>query len=76
MTASVSEPADLDATQARAIAALAEKLHLPLSEVRQVYLNEHNRLKSQARICSFVGVLAISSTRSVLRSGKNPQSRA
>lgn len=76
MIASVTEPTDLDAAQARAIAALSEKLHLPLDEVRQAYLKELDRLKSQARIRRFVDVLAVSSTRSVLRCGKKLQSRS
>jgi hypothetical protein len=67
MTASVSHP---EQHHARAIASLSEKLQLPLSEVRQAYLKELERLKSQARIHRFVDVLALSSTRSLLSSGK------
>lgn len=70
MTASVSQPAYLEKHHARAIASLSEKLHLPLSEVRQAYLKELERLKSQARIHRFVDALAFSSTRSLLSSGK------
>jgi hypothetical protein len=76
MVAPVTEPESLDKDHARAIASLAEKLHLPLSEVRLTYLKEVDRLKSQARIGGFVEVLAVSSTRSVLRSGKKSESRS
>lgn len=74
MVASVIEPADLDRHQARAIASLSEKLHLPLHQVRQAYLKELERLKSQARIHRFVDVLAFSSTRSALSSSKAERS--
>lgn len=69
MVASILEPADLDKDQARAIAALSEKLHLPAQQVRQVYLEEFGRLGSQARVRSFLSVLALSRARAVLRSG-------
>jgi len=74
MIASVTEPANLDEDQDRAIASLSEKLHLPLNEVRKVYLQELDRLKSQARIHSFVEALAVSRARSVLLSSKKLQS--
>lgn len=69
MIASLSETADLGKDQVRAIATLAEKLHLPAQEVQQVYLKEFDRLESQARIRGFLGVLALRNARSVLRSG-------
>ncbi len=75
MNAIVSTPGTLDEDQARAIASLSEKLHLPLSEVRHVYLKELARLRSQARIHSFLEALAVNSTRAVLRSGQRLQSR-
>lgn len=70
MIVSVSEPTELDNAQTRAIAALSENLHLPPNEVREVYLKELDRLKSQARIACFVDVLAVSRSRSVLRRKK------
>ena len=70
MVASLMNPADLDKHQARAVASLSQKLRLPLHEVRLAYLKELARLKSQARIHRFVDVLAFSSTRSILTSGK------
>lgn len=74
MIAPVSQPADPDKDQARAIATLSDRLHLPVQEVRQVYLREFGRLESQARIRNFLGVLALSRTRSVLRCGNRRRS--
>lgn len=71
MIAEVTEPRNLDDDQHGAIVALSEKLHLPLSEVRKAYLQELDRLKSQARIHNFVEVLAVSSARSALLSGRH-----
>ena len=68
MITSIAERAKLDDEQARAIEMLSRKLHLPVSEVRQVFVKELGRLESQARVHRFLGVLALSSTRSVLRS--------
>ncbi|MDE2263924.1 MAG: hypothetical protein KGL45_15490 [Gammaproteobacteria bacterium] len=69
-----TKPAHLAEDHARAIASLSEKLHLPFHEVRQAYLKELDRLKAQARIHSFLEVLAFSSTRSALSCGKKPRS--
>jgi len=69
MIESFSGTAELGKDQVRAIATLAEKLHLPPQEVQQVYLREFNRLDSQARIRGFLGVLALRNARSVLGSG-------
>jgi uncharacterized protein (DUF2126 family) len=74
MVASAMKPADLDKHQATAVASLSEKLHLPLHQVREAYLKELDRLQSQARIHRFVAVLALSSTRSALSSGKAERS--
>jgi hypothetical protein len=73
MIAPVSEPADPEKDQVRAIATLSDKLHLPMQEVREVYLREFGRLESQARIRNFLGVLALSRTRSALRCGNRPR---
>lgn len=75
MNAIVSTSRIQDEDQARAIASLSEKLHLPFGEVRQVYLKELARLRSQARIHSFLEALAVNSTRAVLRSGHRLRSR-
>lgn len=71
MIASFSGTADLGKDQDRAIATLAEKLHLPAQEVQQVYLQEFDRLESQARIRGFLGVLALRNARSLLCSGNS-----
>ena len=72
MIAPVLERADLDEDQARAIATLSDRLHLPVQEVRRVYLQELDRLEAQARIRTFLGTLALSRTRSALRCGNRP----
>ena len=66
----VTKPAQAEDDQARAIASLSAKLHLPFHEVRQAYLKELNRLKSQARIHGFLEILAFSRTRWALSSGR------
>ena len=73
MIAAITRPRNLDEDRDGAIVELSEKLHLPLNEVRKAYLQELDRLKSQARIHNFVEVLAVSSTRSVLLCGRNAQ---
>lgn len=73
MVASFTGPADLGTDQDRVIASLAAKLHRPLSEVRQVYVREFDRLRSEARIHTFIEVLAVRSTRSALRAGRKPR---
>lgn len=73
MIAAIIRPRNLDEDRDGAIVELSEKLHLPLNEVRKAYLQELDRLKSQARIHNFVEVLAVSSTRSVLLCGRNAQ---
>jgi hypothetical protein len=51
----------------RAIQALSEKLHVPELKVLEVYKTEYRRLSAQSRIATFVSVLAIRNTRSILR---------
>lgn len=53
----------------RAIETLSRKLQVPVHEVHEIYSHELQRLTSQARIPNFLGVLAASSTQSILRSG-------
>jgi len=57
-----------DADHGKDIATLAEKLHLPIHTVHEVYSKEFDRLASQARIGHFLGVLTLRNTRSILRS--------
>jgi hypothetical protein len=65
MIESVSRIHDDDA---RAVAALSEKLQLPEREVVEIYKIEFDRLAGQARIPNFLSVLAMRNTKSILRS--------
>jgi hypothetical protein len=65
MMESVSRIQDDDA---RAVAALSEKLQLPEREVVEIYKIEFDRLAEQARIPNFLSVLAMRNTKSILRS--------
>jgi hypothetical protein len=51
----------------RAIQALSEKLDVPELKVLEVYKTEYRRLSAQSRIATFVSVLAMRNTRSILR---------
>jgi hypothetical protein len=51
----------------RAIQALSEKLDVPELKVLEVYKTEYHRLSAQSRIATFVSVLAMRNTRSILR---------
>jgi len=51
----------------RAIQALSEKLQVPERKVSEVYCAEFKRLAAQSRISTFVSVLAMRNTRSLLR---------
>jgi uncharacterized protein (DUF2126 family) len=51
----------------RAIQALSEKLDVPELKVLEVYKTEYHRLSAQSRIPTFVSVLAMRNTRSILR---------
>ena len=50
------------------IAALAKQFSVSAQEVGTIYRSERRRLESGARIQSFLNVLAIGSTRTILRS--------
>ena len=58
----------MDADHGKDIATLAEKLHVPVHKVHEVYSKEFERLASQARIGHFLEVLTLRNTRSILRS--------
>ena len=66
MTESVSR---LENDHVRAIATLSDKLHVPVHEVGEIYKKEFDRLAEGARIPTFLVVLAMSNTRSILRGG-------
>jgi hypothetical protein len=52
---------------ANAVAALSEKLQVSASDVVEVYRDEFIRLHAQARVKTYVGVLAMSNTKNILR---------
>ncbi|MGD0503615.1 MAG: hypothetical protein ABSD02_12800 [Steroidobacteraceae bacterium] len=51
---------------ADAVAALSEKLHVPADDVVEVYKHEFTRLHAQARVKTYVDVLAMSNTKNIL----------
>jgi uncharacterized protein (DUF2126 family) len=58
---------DSDDDARRAIQALSEQLDVPEVKVLEVYKTEYRRLSAQSRIATFVSVLAMRNTRSILR---------
>jgi hypothetical protein len=50
-----------------AIAALSERLTVPLQHVQEIYQQEFSKLAAQARVQSFLGILALRQTRAILR---------
>lgn len=55
-----------EAYDANAVAALSEELHVPADDVVEVYKHEFSRLHAQARIKTYVGILAMSNTKNIL----------
>jgi len=51
----------------RAIQALSEQLDVPELKVLEVYKTEYRRLSAESRISTYVSVLAMRNTRSILR---------
>ncbi len=51
---------------AKAVAALSEELHVSADDVVEVYKHEFSRLHAQARIKTYVGILAMSNTKNIL----------
>ena len=56
-----------DSYDANAVAALSEKLHVSADDVVEVYKDEFTRLHAQARVKTYVGVLAMSNSKNILR---------
>jgi outer membrane protein assembly factor BamD (BamD/ComL family) len=54
----------------RAIQALSAKLNVPELKVLEVYKTEYRRLSAQSRIETFVSVLALRNTRSILQEAR------
>jgi len=67
MTTFASPSMDLHTEHGRLVASLSDELHMPIHEVGAIYREQLDRLAAQARIQSFLSVLAVRNTRSVLR---------
>lgn len=72
-------PIDLVRTQlpiemehAQAIATLSEHLGVPMRDVTPVYKEEFARLAAKARVTTYLIVLALRRTRSILRARNEP----
>ncbi len=51
---------------AKAFAALSSELHVSENDVVEIYKHEFSRLHAQARIKTYVGILALSNTKNIL----------
>jgi signal transduction histidine kinase len=70
MAAVPSQSRHAGAEHEGAIARLSHELRVPLQEVRQIYGAQLERLGTDARIRSFLGVLARRKTRDILRAAR------
>jgi hypothetical protein len=59
------------AKEQQAIEALAKESDAPVEHVRELYEMEHARLNSQARVKTFVSVIAARLVRNVLHAERN-----
>ena len=57
----------LESNHVRAVALISDKLKLSADEVARIYRNEFERLARTARIPTFLVVLAMRNTQSILR---------
>jgi hypothetical protein len=64
---SIAAQDKLENDHVRAIATLSEKLKVPEHEVVDIFRKEFDRLATHARISTFLIVLAMRNTRSILR---------
>ena len=64
MTETITRPGE---AHLRNIAALAVQLRIPARDVGAIYQRQYKQLAAMARISTYIGVLAMSSTRSILR---------
>ena len=60
-----------DKHHANAVATLCDELKCSAQEVGTVYQQEFDRLAAQAHISTFLDVLAMSNTRSILRQARS-----
>jgi hypothetical protein len=63
----MSSEVDTRTEHQTAIVALANELHVPICEVSKIYSERLEQLASSARIRSYLTVLAMRHTRSILR---------
>ena len=61
-----ARPSDL----LQAITHLSEKTEVPVQEIEAIYSQEVDRLAADARIKTFVGILALGRTRTILHQHK------
>lgn len=77
MNAAVSPGVDAVAEHDGIVAELANKFHVPVSEVDATFRGECRRLQKEARLLGYVTVLAARRTRTVLRARtQSPAERA
>ena len=63
----MTEPvSSFDADQVRAIAAISDKLQLPVGKVGEIYKKEFARLALHARITTYLVVLTMRNVQSIL----------
>jgi hypothetical protein len=54
----------------RVMAHLSETMQVPINAIQEIYSTEFDRLEMDARIRTFIGVLALARTRTLLRQRK------
>jgi Protein of unknown function (DUF3562) len=74
MNATPDRSAEASTELSRSVASLANRMQVPVNKIEEIYSNELSRLTAEARLQMFVGVLAISRTRDILR--QNQRRRA
>jgi len=67
MTVVASQSLDSTAENEGVIIRVSHELQVPLDEVREVYRAQLARFATDARVLSFLGVLATHNTRDILR---------
>lgn len=58
---------DVEREHLRVVASLSDELNMPEQEVDEIFTREFDRLAAQARIPTFLVVLAMRNTRTILR---------
>ena len=62
-----------DVADPRAIQALSETLNVPELKVIEIYKTEYRRLSAECRIATYVSVLAMRNTRTILKKRRSLQ---